>query len=267
MAGQPGRRILMRCRKCSRHRYELPWIVRQYERRQSTTIVVDWDADEAIHTCRECAASDLGKANSHLLTPTVSNRVPLTCVTCGSDYESVASEAEERRTCSHWCSAIQKRKWRPWNPLQVRCLKEMARTKSPLTQFAQAVGIKEAMLGGWFRIEGRAISRAYLERIATYLGISVEQAIAEAGGITAEDGRSARGRARGEAFHTQAGTEASRRRLRPAQEAARRANHGRKQSPEAVPRWSRRSLGPLAPARDSGPTGRGTPRRRLRCCC
>jgi transcriptional regulator with XRE-family HTH domain len=160
--------------------------------------------------------------------------VILACINCGGEYESVLSDADERKTCSRWCSAMQKRKWEPWNPLQRRCVKEMARTKSSLTQFAKAVGIGEPALGAWFRNEGRATARANLEKLAAYLGIPVEQAIAEAGGTTAEEGRSARGRARGAVFHAQAGTATSRKRLRPAQEAAQRANRGRRQSTETV---------------------------------
>jgi hypothetical protein len=53
--------------------------------------------------------------------------------------------------------------------------------------WARDVGIQRETLRKWFQTKGSALSSRFLQQLADVLGISIEQATRESGGLTAED--------------------------------------------------------------------------------
>jgi transcriptional regulator with XRE-family HTH domain len=62
----------------------------------------------------------------------------------------------------------------------------MARNKETLEQFAARVGVTRSQLGSWLRNKGQTLSSRFLAALAENFAISYEQAVGEAGGVTAE---------------------------------------------------------------------------------
>jgi transcriptional regulator with XRE-family HTH domain len=117
-----------------------------------------------------------------------------TCPKCRTRVWVSQWKISQWRTCGRQCDVVARRKLPPWNPLQVRCLERIAETHLTVRAFARAAGISDVALRHWFRRRGSTTSAQTLRKLAEVLGIPEEQALAEAGGRTAEDSRVDRAR-------------------------------------------------------------------------
>ena len=88
--------------------------------------------------------------------------------------------------CSPFCASSVRRRLKPWCPLQARCLRWITAERASATELARRVGLDQSRIQYWFRNDGSTLPTAMLLGIADLLGITLQQAIAEAGGGTAE---------------------------------------------------------------------------------
>lgn len=99
---------------------------------------------------------------------------------------------EKWRYCSAKCRADADRRLRPGNknPLQLRCLNYINANGLTIVAFMQETGLGLHTFYNWMKSKDTTTSRDNIARLAAVLGITEEQAIEEAGGITAEQRRS-----------------------------------------------------------------------------
>ena len=77
--------------------------------------------------------------------------------------------------------------WTAWNALQQRIVERMASDRMSLRALAKQSGAKYPALQKWFNVKRRVVQESNLRELAKFFGIPYEQALEEAGGITAED--------------------------------------------------------------------------------
>jgi transcriptional regulator with XRE-family HTH domain len=119
--------------------------------------------------------------------------VVTTCLECGVEVVVKPGETRPGKFCKPEHMDKYRRLRRPWNDLQTRCFRYMGEHGLNVAQFARQSGIPPNTFRSWLRNKGRPTSRANLAALARMLDIPEEQAIAEAGGVTADDVRSHRG--------------------------------------------------------------------------
>lgn len=112
------------------------------------------------------------------------NRV---CPVCGREKWVPRYKVEQWKACSQAHFAELQRRHAAWNALQVRCLEWMASNSASRSELARRAGIAESRLDHWFAKEGSALTQKTLDDVASVLEIDTAQALAEAGGKTAED--------------------------------------------------------------------------------
>lgn len=119
-----------------------------------------------------------------------------TCSICGRRVWVELSRAKAWRYCSRRCATVAQTRLRPYPgiPLQQRCMEWMASQRSNFNALARLVGVRPTSLRKWFK-DGGTLKRSTLAQLAEVLGISLETAIAEAGGITDTEARAAIGKA------------------------------------------------------------------------
>lgn len=103
------------------------------------------------------------------------------------EWKTQFSATRGKREARPW-HLDERRRSKPWNTLQDRIAQHLAQSGGNLSSFERELGIHQKALSRWFRRKGKNTKRRNLERIADVLGISVEDAIREAGG-TSEDQR------------------------------------------------------------------------------
>lgn len=91
------------------------------------------------------------------------------------------------RACSRNCSDALRRRLKPQNDLQQRILEQIAVRGQTLLEFAREHHLGYGAIRWWFRTPGATTSMVLLTGVAAALGISVEQALAAAGGKTAAE--------------------------------------------------------------------------------
>ncbi len=118
-----------------------------------------------------------------------------TCPVCGRTVWVRPSEEAKWRTCSTECGAERRRdrSW-PWNPLQQRLAERMRADRLTVKDVASATGLARATFRLWQQEHGRYLTSASLERVAAFLGLPYEMALAEAGGTTGEQEMARTGR-------------------------------------------------------------------------
>jgi transcriptional regulator with XRE-family HTH domain len=111
------------------------------------------------------------------------------CPRCGDRSWVKPSQLQEWRACSRRCARALQTRFKPSNPLKVRCLGHMAEKRLSPTAFARQANISPSALRYWLRHENSTLSSRTLVGLAEILGISFEQALREAGGRTDEQRR------------------------------------------------------------------------------
>jgi hypothetical protein len=91
------------------------------------------------------------------------------------------------KACSRAHFMAMRRNLQPWNALQVECLRWINANNSSVTALARALDCSRGSLDHWFNTNGATVRGHTIERLADLLGITVEQAITMAGGLTAEE--------------------------------------------------------------------------------
>jgi transcriptional regulator with XRE-family HTH domain len=98
------------------------------------------------------------------------------------------------RGCDRVCAAAATRQQAAWNALQTRLLAHLRESGLSFRAFESAAGLPQGTIGAWFRKKGKALRLRTLLRLAELLNIPADQALHEAGGISAEDRRAEQGR-------------------------------------------------------------------------
>jgi hypothetical protein len=119
-----------------------------------------------------------------------------TCPECSRRQLVPPNRDATWRACSRACISAGRRH-PAWNALQRHCLEWMAEHGMNLSAFAQEAGVRYLALRRWFVIPQSTLRQEKLLALAETLGISPEQAKADAGGLSAEDRASAFGHALG----------------------------------------------------------------------
>lgn len=108
-----------------------------------------------------------------------------TCLACGEPFwlkaEALRPESGNRRVCSWACRVALDRPRRYQCELQRRCLEYLQREQISVEELVKRAGVSDS-LSQWFRGDAKSLKRANLAGLANLFGITVEQAIAEAGG-------------------------------------------------------------------------------------
>lgn len=154
--------------------------------------------------------------------------------------------------CDYVCASVARLSGHAHNDLQRRVLEHMTRTHKTLPEFAHEADVVYETVNLWFRRPQATLQLRILKQLAGALGISVAQALAEAGGQTDDMRRRQFGHAhlermRREGKLPQPGSEEARAQLQRATAAAAVTNRGRTMSPDAVRRSveTRRKSGAL----------------------
>jgi hypothetical protein len=118
------------------------------------------------------------------------------CIRChGRVWVRTSESAKWDGLCSQACRSI--RCLQPRNPLQVRIIEKLSRSFT-LADFARSMGVAPDVLSRWFRGNRRRGSRLAtnvvlagetIAKLASGLAIPFQQAVTEAGGVTAADKR------------------------------------------------------------------------------
>ena len=124
------------------------------------------------------------------------------CLKCGKVCPLGLYQPALRRfgACSQICLSVARLRVTAWNDLQRRLLGIAVVRRLRFKELAKSIGIAEAPIRSWFRDSERTLRRRVFEAIATFVSletgaaITVDAAIAEAGGRTAEDRSAERGR-------------------------------------------------------------------------
>jgi len=128
---------------------------------------------------------------SSLQSESARNLEEATCLQCGQRFpvriRVRRGKARRPRTCGSRRCLNAARRPRAWNDLQQRCLEQLVAQGLSFAAWARDVGIERETLRKWFQKRDSALSTRFLQRLADVLGISIEQALREAGGLTAED--------------------------------------------------------------------------------
>lgn len=81
-----------------------------------------------------------------------------------------------------------------WCALQGRCLRWITTERASIAELARRVGVDQSRIQYWFRNERSTLPTTVLGGVADLVGITLDQAIVEAGGRTAEQEKSEHGR-------------------------------------------------------------------------
>lgn len=106
--------------------------------------------------------------------------ITLTCLQPFTAYQP------NQRFCSVWCKDVKQSKWENDNPLAVAFIARLRNERITTKEATEQSGISRGTLNDWLRLKGRILSRANLEKAATFLGMSFEEALALQG-ETAEE--------------------------------------------------------------------------------
>ena len=109
---------------------------------------------------------------------------------CEREYYVPSSAAQTQRYCDRRCAYAARRTTpnnREFNTLQIRCLRHMAKKRWACAELAREAGLHDSALRRWLKHRDNTLTAVYLSRLAEFFGISLEQAIQEAGGQTAEE--------------------------------------------------------------------------------
>jgi hypothetical protein len=156
--------------------------------------------------------------------------VTRTCPACGKPRRVHPYRASSWVACSRVCTRAQRWRARAWNPLQHRVVDHLIDRRMTAPAFAESLGVNHHWLASWFRNEGQTVPTETIRVLAEALGMTFEDALDAAGGVTAEERRREHGRAMAARNLPAAGSAEA------AENARRggRANRGRKRSPEAI---------------------------------
>jgi transcriptional regulator with XRE-family HTH domain len=140
------------------------------------------------------------------------------CVTPGAKYvaghhlrdpewmaQHTGHSGWRRRGRKHYCAVQNCRvyRWLPpsraskakrWNDLLGRCADYIKEHGLTISAFCEMVGTSTAVLNQWRRGAGRRVPRVLIERLAELFEMPYDDALAEAGGETAEDVKTAKGK-------------------------------------------------------------------------
>lgn len=148
-----------------------------------------------------------------------------TCV-CGNVVRVPPSRVDTWRACSEPCLTAGNITRRTRNRLQRRCTEYLSEHRLTLKGFAEAARVTPNTFSEWLRRKGRRPSQSMVTALAVFFGIPEEQALKEAGGVTAEQRRSEIARRNIEAGLLDAGKSPETRREAGA------GNRGKTKSPE-----------------------------------
>lgn len=109
-----------------------------------------------------------------------------TCPECGRSCVVPRDKDKTWKACSRECVAASLRTAKPRNRLQQRCFEYMKAQHLTMAAFARLAEINGGTLRSWVTHKGSTTSRENLAKLARTLGIPEDQAVEEAGGITAE---------------------------------------------------------------------------------
>lgn len=107
----------------------------------------------------------------------------LACEQCGHQVSVNRARSQRRRFCSQRCKAETARQYVPWNSVQQTIRARCAAEGLTLGAYADRAGVPRSALRAWFRAKDRSIKRAYLERLATDLGLGTADEVARLPGV------------------------------------------------------------------------------------
>jgi hypothetical protein len=108
---------------------------------------------------------------------------------CGRKVWVPERRRETWRACSTTCARLAKSTLKPRNALQRRCWEWIRANGSTIAGLGRAADVAPDTLREWFRRKGSSTSSRTIHALADLLEISYEQALSEAGGVTADQKR------------------------------------------------------------------------------
>lgn len=110
------------------------------------------------------------------------------CLFCETMFWVEPNRAATQKVCEKpACKSKLRRKHdRPRNQLQARCIRWINERGVGFIELTRTAGLHAGALRVWFSTPGGTITRRKIERLANVFEISVDQAVVEAGDVTAE---------------------------------------------------------------------------------
>jgi hypothetical protein len=140
-------------------------------------------------------------------------RAEFRCQNCRRRVPEFESHKGKRKYCGPWCKLVKSSNLpdrNGMNDLQKRLFDEMVDRGKGIQPLAREIGIKGSTVRMWLKTPGRTLNERDMRLLADHYGIPFNQAIAEAGGLTAEKRMAKVGRENAARYFPKVGTEEDR---------------------------------------------------------